>query len=112
MGDISLAVQFFRNLLQLCCEFDHQNEQKNCLNEFLIAVQNWTNQKSINLIGVEDEANNGAEVRKAHIGQLNLPIIIEDSIEVFLSSEKLFTNKPETFINQLYFAHPIALAAG
>jgi hypothetical protein len=23
MGDISLAVQFFRNLLQLCCEFDH-----------------------------------------------------------------------------------------
>ena len=37
---------------------------------------------------------------------MNLPIIIEDSIEVFLSSEKLFTNKPESLINQLYFAYP------
>ena len=37
---------------------------------------------------------------------MNLPIIIEDSIEVFLSSEKLFTNKPESLINQVYFAYP------
>ncbi len=42
MGDITLAVQFFRNLLQLCCEFENQQEQKSCLNEFLIAVQNWS----------------------------------------------------------------------
>jgi len=73
-------------------------------------VQNWTNQKSVNLIGVEGESQQ--EVKKAHIGQLNLPIIMEDSIEVFLSSEKLFTNKPETLINQYYFVHPAALAAG
>ncbi len=42
LGDNSLAVQFFRNLLQLCCEFDQSQEQKDCLNEFLVAVQNWT----------------------------------------------------------------------
>ncbi len=38
LGDINLAVQFFRNLLQLCCEFEHEQEQKQCLNEFLLAV--------------------------------------------------------------------------
>jgi hypothetical protein len=65
------------------------------------------------LVGLEEEgAVASTEVKKAHIGQLNLPIIIEDSIEVFLSSEKLFTNKQETLINQLYFAHPVAAASG
>jgi hypothetical protein len=92
MGDINLAVQFFRNLLQLCCEFDHMQEQKNCLNEFLIAVQNWTQIKhsSSNLIGLGEEKSKGL---KAHIGQLNLPVVMEDSIEVFISLEKLNSNR-------------------
>lgn len=70
----------------------------------MVAVQNWTSKKSINLL--EDGASATMEEKKAHIGQLNLPIILEDSIEVFLSSEKLFTNKPESLINNLYFAYP------
>lgn len=66
-------------------------EQKNCLNEFLIAVQNWTaiNHKQSNLIGIEDKSKG----LKAHIGQLNLPIVLEDSIEVFISLEKLHSNR-------------------
>eukprot|EP00347_Sterkiella_histriomuscorum_P023756 403333495 len=106
MGDINLAVKFFRNLLQLCCEFDHQQEQKNCLNEFLIAVQNWSSQKSINLIGVDAAAGDVQVEQKAHIGQLNLPVILEDSIEVFISSEKLHSNKADSLINNCYVSYP------
>ena len=51
-----MAVQFFRNLLQLCTEFENMNEQKSCLNEFLIAVQNWSTQRSINLLEGEEGA--------------------------------------------------------
>lgn len=87
MGDNKLAVQFFRNLLELCCEFDNMQEQKNCLNEFLLAVQNWNQVKNANLIGLESHDS------KAHIGQLNLPIVLEESIEVFISLEKLYSNK-------------------
>jgi len=74
MGDSTLAVQFFRDLLQLCTEFDNMNEQKSCLNEFLIAVQNWSSQRSMNLLEVEDGGQQQQQ-KKAHIGQLNLPII-------------------------------------
>ena len=31
---------------------------------------------------------------------------MEDSIDIYLSSEKLYTNKPETLINNLYYVHP------
>jgi hypothetical protein len=58
MGDMNLTVKFLRNLLQLCCEFEHMQEQKNCLNEFLIAVSNLNKQKSDNLIGIENNNNN------------------------------------------------------
>lgn len=78
-------------------------EQKNCLNEFLLAVTNLNKQKQQNLIGLEsDESQN----YKTHIGQLNLPIVIEDSIEVFISSEKLYTNKADSMINSLYMSYP------
>ena len=105
MGDINMAVQFFRNLLQLCCEFDHQQEQKNCLNEFLIAVQNWNSQKTMNLLDMDGNTHS-RDKKKAHIGQLNLPVILEDSIEVFVSSEKLYTNRPDSLINQVYISYP------
>lgn len=75
------------------------------MNEFLIAVQNWSTQKSVNLLGVEDDVNKPL-VHKAHIGQLNLPIIIDDSIEVFISSEKLYSNKPDSLINGVYVSYP------
>ena len=32
--------------------------------------------------------------------------MIEDSIEVFISSEKLYTNKPDSLINSLYVSYP------
>jgi hypothetical protein len=37
---------------------------------------------------------------------------LEDSIEVFLSSEKLYTNKPELLISNLYFAYPSVVGGG
>ncbi len=40
---------------------------------------------------------------------MNLPVILEDSIDIYLSSEKLYTNRPETLINNLYFAHPTSV---
>ena len=58
----------------------------------------------MNLIGVDD--NSSAHDQKAHIGQLNLPVILEDSLEVFISSEKLYSNKPDTLINSVYISHP------
>jgi hypothetical protein len=73
------------------------------LNEFLIAVSNLNKQKSDNLIGLE---NNGEPEYKTHIGQLNLPIVIEDSIEVFISSEKLYSNKTDSMINNMYLSYP------
>jgi len=57
-------------------------------------------QKSQNLIGLEDSN------KKTHIGQLNLPIVLEDSIEVFISSEKLYTNRSDFMINSLYLSYP------
>ena len=77
-------------------------EQKNCLNEFLLAVQNLNKQKEANLIGIDQQP----EKYRTHIGQLNLPIVLEDSIEVFISSEKIHTNKPDSMINSLYYAYP------
>ena len=81
----------------------------------MIAVQNWSSQKSINLIGLGEDgiqtSGDSGETKKAHIGQLNLPVIMEDSIDIYLSSEKLYTNKPETLINNLYFAHPLSVTS-
>lgn len=60
-----------------------------------------------NLIGGDIESENEKNnVGKAHIGQLNLPIVIEDSIEVFISSEKLYSNKPDSMINSFYVSYP------
>jgi len=36
---------------------------------------------------------------------------LEDSIDIYLSTEKLYTNKPETLINNLYFAHPTSVVS-
>ena len=60
LGDINLAVQFFRNLLQLCTELQDAGEQQKCLNEFLLAVGNWS-QKQVDVMG-------GGNDGKANIG--------------------------------------------
>lgn len=88
------------------------NEQKSCLNEFLIAVQNWSSQKSINLLEGEDDSGQSQVTKKAHIGQLNLPIIIEDSLDIYLSTDKLYSNKPEVLVNNLYFSHSSSVGSG
>jgi len=106
MGDANLTVKFLRNLLQLCCEFEHMQEQKNCLNEFLLAVSSLNKQKQENLIGLDM----GPEKYKTHIGQLNLPVVMEDSIEVFISLEKIYTNKSDSMINQMYLSYPATSA--
>ena len=63
LGDITLAVKYFRNLLELCCELNDKQGQSECLNEFLLAVQNWNEQNTkTNLLGME-----GKDV-KARIG--------------------------------------------
>lgn len=35
-------------------------------------------------------------------------MVLEDSIEVFVSSEKLFSNRPEAMINKVYMSYPTA----
>ena len=63
----------------------------------------------MNLLGVEDDPSAaggaGQTSKKAHIGQLNLPIIIEDSIDIYLSTDKIYSNRPENLVNQLYYSH-------
>lgn len=41
---------------------------------------------------------------------MNLPIVLEDSIEVFISSEKLYSNKPDSLINNVYLSYPATSA--
>lgn len=72
-------------------------------------MENWTHIKhqNNNLIGLEDKSQG----LKAHIGQLNLPIVLEDSIEVFIAIEKLNSNKHDSMINNYYVSYP-AISAG
>ena len=64
------------------------------------------------VIGLEgEEGGEATEQKQAHIGQLNLPVILEESIDIYLSSEKLYTNRPESLINNLYYAHPTSVTS-
>jgi hypothetical protein len=40
-----------------------------------------------------------------------LPVVLEDSIEVFISLEKLYSNKTDSMINKFYLSYP-AIAPG
>jgi hypothetical protein len=59
-----------------------------------------------NLIGVEESNIDN----KAHIGQLNLPILLEESIEIFISTEKLYSNRPNSLINNMFISYPATSA--
>ena len=36
------------------------------------------------------------------IGELEIPILLADETDVYIESEKLYSNKPEKFINKLF----------
>ena len=100
LGNLQLSVKFFRNLLQLCCDIEDSSGQKECLEEFLSVVKKWND--------IREQSNNPFEQEEGEqrlprtrteslargvtdIGFLSLPVILEDSFEVFLNLEKIFT---------------------
>ena len=101
LQNITLAVKFFRNLLQLCCDIDDSDKQKETLEQFLSVVQEW------NTLRKSEEGNNNPfqlidTGLVANIGFLNLPIILEDSIEVFLNKDRVWSSHTDRLINESF----------
>jgi len=54
------------------------------------------------------EFSDESEPAKAHIGQLNLPIITEDTVEIFVNAEKLLSNTPEKMVCDSFVQLPLS----
>ena len=86
-------MDFFRNYLKLCTEVDDQNQQGKYLHACLASIKSYLDKMKQNentdLLQIEDSGKNDGIL---YTGELDIPLILEDQIEVFVESERLYSN--------------------
>lgn len=96
-----IVMDFFRNYLKLCTEVDDQNQQGKYLRACLASIKSYLDKiqiqpkESTDLLQIEERGKNDGIL---YTGELDIPLILEDQIEVFVESEKLYSNQKQLYI--------------
>ena len=107
-----MADDFFKNYLKLCSEVEDKDQQKRYLGACLESIESWLRRQSeaaagsasvqeVDLLSLEPA---GSVRRMLDVGDLMIPLLLDDQIEVFVDSEKLHSNLSERMIAR-HFPH-------
>ena len=114
--DQRVANDFFRNYVGLCASVEDQVQQRNYLQQCLTAIQNYLKkQKSPqqiqqeDLLQFDDPLSKSEEPKRnlMEVGDLGIPHLLMDQVEVFISSEKLNSNQPQNLIFNQFQSLPL-----
>ena len=101
-----MADDFFKNYLKLCSEVEDKDQQRQYLAACLDSIQAWLRRQSeaaagsasvqeTDLLSLEPASS---VRRMLDVGELMIPLLLDDQIEVFTDCEKLHSNLSEKMI--------------
>jgi len=109
-----VADDFFKNYLKLCSEVEDKDQQRQYLAACLDSIQAWLRRQSeaaagsasvqeVDLLSLEPA---GSVRRMLDVGELMIPLLLDDQIEVFTDGEKLHSNLSENMIAHQFLPLP------
>jgi len=105
-----VADDFFKNYLKLCSEVEDKDQQRRYLAACLESTQAWLRRQSEASVGPASaqaadllslETVSSVQ-RMLDVGELVIPLLLDDQIEVFVDSEKLHSNLSDRLIAHLF----------
>ena len=101
-----MADDFFKNYLKLCSEVEDKDQQRRYLAACLESTQAWLRRQAeasgrpgpaqaTDLLSLETVSS---VQRMLDVGELVIPLLLDDQIEVFVDSEKLHSNLSDRLI--------------